>query len=110
MSLTPPGVAWNYVTSSPVMTSCGSGAGCAYVNYRLSGTTWTGSQFVAVGGPGAVVSPAWVFTSPDGATWTSRTVTATGSYLGASYTLLAVAWSGTTLVAAGDHYYVYVSP
>ncbi len=72
----------------------------------LNGVIWTGNQFVAVGGPGAVGSPAYVFTSPDGATWTSRTV----APVGGTYTLLAVAWSGASLVAVGDHYYVYVSP
>jgi hypothetical protein len=61
---------------------------------RVSGTTqkleavaWTGSQFVAVGDSA-------VLTSPDGITWTRRTVSP-GS-------LTTVVWTGAQLVAAGN--------
>jgi Big-like domain-containing protein len=76
----------------------------------LDAVTWTGTQLVAVGGPGPAGSPGYVVTSPDGVTWTSRPISADGTTFGVSHTLLGVAWSGTTLLAVGDHYYVYASP
>jgi hypothetical protein len=63
----------------------------------LNAVVWTGTQFVAVGDSGAVV------TSPDGVTWTPRTS-------GTSSQLRAVAWSGALLVAVGDGGDVRTSP
>ncbi|MBI1766861.1 MAG: hypothetical protein HYR67_00625 [Bacteroidetes bacterium] len=61
----------------------GSTTGCA-VN-PLSGVAWSGSQFVAVGGNGTIV------TSSDGITWTPRT---------SGYNSLSgVTWSGSQFVA-----------
>jgi hypothetical protein len=54
----------------------------------LKGVTWSGTQFVAVGTVGAIL------TSPDGMTWTSRTS-------GTMHDLQDVVWSGTQFVAVG---------
>src|SRR3954467_3126249 len=53
-------------------------------NY-LNSVTWTGSQFVAVGGS--------ILTSPDGINWTSRSSPVC--------CLNAVTWAGSQLVAVG---------
>ncbi len=64
----------------------------------LMGVTWSGSQFVAVGQNGTIL------TSPDGITWTQRTS-------GTSYrTLFGVAWSGSQFVVVGDHGILLTSP
>jgi hypothetical protein len=63
----------------------------------LNRVTWSGTQFVAVGAGGAIV------TSPDGATWTMQTS-------GTSNDLLGIDWSGTQFVAVGDHGTVLTSP
>jgi hypothetical protein len=76
----------------------------------LNAVIRTGTQWVAVGGRGPLSSPGYVITSPDGTTWTPRTIGAIGTTFGLSQTLFGVAWSGTTLVAVGDHYGVYTSP
>ncbi len=55
----------------------------------LQGVAWMGTQLVAVGNRGAVL------TSPDAITWTSRSP-------GTSRGLLGVAWNGSLLVAVGD--------
>jgi hypothetical protein len=54
----------------------------------LLAITWTGSQFVAVGALGTILS------SPDGVTWTSQNRVTTSDLAG-------VAWTGGTLVAVG---------
>jgi hypothetical protein len=54
----------------------------------FAGVAWSGSQFVAVGYSGAIL------TSPDGRTWiTQHAATAQG--------LLGIAWSGSQFVAVG---------
>lgn len=53
------GTTWTHVTNP------GTSA------HTLSGVCWTGTQFVAVGGQGFGTS-AVIYSSPDGATWTSR--------------------------------------
>jgi len=63
----------------------------------LTSILWTGSQFVAIGGSGAIV------TSPDGVTWTSRTS-------GTTNFLTSVAWTGTQLVAVGNAGTTLTSP
>lgn len=55
----------------------------------LNAVTWTGTQFVAVGGGGTID------TSPDGTTWTVQTS-------GTTNTLNSILWDGTTLTAVGD--------
>lgn len=62
---------------------------------------WTGSQFVAVGllGFDGIIA-----TSPDGLTWTHRTVPTP------SRSLAGLAWSGTRLVAVGDNGTALTSP
>jgi len=59
------------------------------VNNILNAVTWSGTQFVAVGGPGSIL------TSPDGISWTSRTS-------GTGNALTGVTWSGTQFVAVGS--------
>ncbi len=56
----------------------------------LRGITWTGSEFVAVGDAGAVV------TSPDGVTWEDHSVAI-------QYELGRVTWTGSELVAVGNN-------
>lgn len=94
VTLTPPGAAWTFVPSSPVMVPCAT-SGCAFVNFRLTAITWTGSEFVTVGNNGGI------YTSPDGVAWTTRVqgVDATGVGL----SLWGVAWSPPLqrLVAVG---------
>jgi hypothetical protein len=58
----------------------------------LAGVTWTGGQFVAVGGWSGVQSKA--LTSPDGTVWTAQPPS--------SWPMASVAWSGARLVAAGS--------
>jgi serine/threonine protein kinase len=64
---------------------------------NLYDVAWSGSQFVAVGDPGTIL------TSPDGRTWTPQH----------SYTeqrLLGVAWSRSRFVAVGDPGTILTSP
>lgn len=72
------------VTGMPV-TSQSSGTG-----NNLNGVVWSGTQFVAVGEAGTVL------TSPNGETWTSRSS-------GTANSLLAVAWAGGKFVAVGGN-------
>lgn len=72
------------VTGMPV-TSQSSGTG-----NNLNGVVWSGTQFVAVGEAGTVL------TSPDGVTWTSRSS-------GTADGLRSVAWSGSKFVAVGGN-------
>ena len=60
----------------------------------LNGVTWSGSQYVAVGGDPDQRRPALVVSSLDGKTWTNRPVTAKGELRG-------LAWSGSVFVAVG---------
>ena len=55
----------------------------------LNGVTWSGTQFVAVGDGGTIL------TSPDGITWTSRAPSSPAPLL------YGAAWSGTKFVAVG---------
>jgi hypothetical protein len=66
----------------------------------LTGITWSGSQFVAVGFDGTGKS---ILTSPDGITWTSRTS-------GTLNFLQGVTWSGTQFVAVGENGTILTSP
>lgn len=63
---------------------------------------WNGSLFVAVG---SRLSPPWplCITSPDGYTWTERTLPGTLGYY-------AVGWTGAAFVAAGPAGWVATSP
>lgn len=63
----------------------------------LSGVAWSGTQFVAVGNSGIIL------TSPDGITWTSRTS-------GTTNPLYGVNWSGTQFVAVGGNGTTLTSP
>ena len=74
------------------------------VTSRTSGTTqnlfgvaWSGTQFVAVGDSGIIL------TSPNGIAWTSRTS-------GTTQSLNGVAWSGTQFVAVGISGIIVTSP
>ncbi len=71
---------------------------------RTSGTTaslmdmtWSGTQFLAVGYTGTIL------TSPDGINWTQRTS-------GTSNALWGVTWSGTQFVAVGEYGTILTSP
>ena len=82
VATTPPGASWAYLTTSPAVTC----TACATVTEALSSIVWSGTQFVAVGLSGAIV------TSPDGLTWTTRV--AGSSYGQPSYgPLLSVTWA-----------------
>jgi len=86
---------FNYVPVSvtgPPVTSRTSGT-----LHNLHGVTWSGTQFVAVGNSGAIV------TSPDGITWTSR-------ISGTMNDLDGIAWSGAQFVAVGWYGTVLTSP
>lgn len=69
------------------------------IHANLSGVVWSGSQFVAVGYAGTIV------TSPDGHTWTTQTS-------GTSNDLSGVAWSGSRseFVAVGKAGTILTSP
>lgn len=62
-------------------------------NVALYGITWSGTQFVAVGGAGAQSN---ISTSPDGITWTERYASAA-----VSGPLQSVTWTGAQFVAVG---------
>ena len=66
----------------------------------LTGITWSGSQFVAVGFIGTGKS---ILTSPDGITWTSQSS-------GTLNSLRGVTWSGTQFVAVGENGTILTSP
>lgn len=68
------------------------------VDAAFTSVVWADSQAVAVGGTFNATTHLWsgaVFTSPDGLTWTRRTVT------GAPY-FFDVAWNGSVIAAAGN--------
>ena len=69
----------------------------------LQSVAWSGTQFVAVGWSGAIL------TSPDKVTWTSRTPN-TGQPLNAMSDLYNVVWSGTQFVAVGNSGIIITSP
>ncbi|MBO0781888.1 MAG: protein kinase, partial [Ktedonobacteraceae bacterium] len=64
---------------------------------ELRGVAWSGTQFVAVGYNGTIL------TSPDGITWTSRTS-------GTSAVLTGAIWAGTQFVVVGDAGKILTSP
>jgi len=91
----PNGVSWTSQSPGVTITSG------TYL--YLESVTWTGSQFVTVGNifDGNASStnysdPCPILTSPDGVTWTSRSL---GT--GVSYALSSVTWTGSKLVAVG---------
>lgn len=63
----------------------------------LQGIAWSGTQFVAVGSGGTIL------TSPDGITWTSRNSGTSGVLNGAT-------WSGTKFVIVGEDGTILTSP
>jgi hypothetical protein len=87
----PDGVTWTGQTAADAFTSWYS-------------VTWSGTQFVAVGGGGSTYN---VMTSPDGVTWTGQTAA------DAFTSWYSVTWSGTQFVAVGgggSTYNVMTSP
>ena len=103
----PDGITWTSQSSQPA---------------SLYGVAWTGVQFVAVGGsggsafygfPGVGGTPGYIATSPDGITWTSRTIGVVGTTYNTSYSLFDAAWNGSKLVVVGEGtstYFIYTSP
>jgi len=70
----------------------------------LFGITWTGKQFVAVGGKGSRLSyDALVLTSLDGASWLHHPVVAQCWNSSGCFPLKDAAWTGSKLVAVGNH-------
>jgi len=63
----------------------------------FNGVTWSGTQFVAVGSGGSIL------TSPDGITWTSRSS-------GNSHVFYGVIWGGTQFVVADGNGGILTSP
>ena len=86
------GAIYTNVTGSGSYVSRTSGT-----SQNLFGVVSSGSQFVAVGAGGTVI------TSPDGTTWTARTSNTT-------QTLTAVAWCSAQFVAVGNNGAVVTSP
>jgi hypothetical protein len=89
--------------SAPITVIDGSGshwtkrqAGWSTADFR--GVTWSGTQFVTVGGFSGTI-----FTSSDGATWTEQTS-------GNPNPLNSVAWGGNQFVAVGGSGTVLTSP
>lgn len=70
-------------------------SGATLADYQFTGIAWSGSQFVAVGFPCAIL------TSPDGSNWTSRVPIE--SCLPNLYELFGITWSGSQFVAVGYH-------
>lgn len=94
---------WSSMWSLTVSGSGGTTPGISWT-VRGSGTTndlygvaWAGTQFVAVGANGTIL------TSPDGIAWTKRTTTV-------AYLLTSVVWSGTQFVAVGGEGGEFTSP
>ncbi len=81
----------------------GSGAGVNWTAqtsgtvYNLKQVVWNGTQFVAVGDAGAIL------TSPDGAAWTVSNVGTTNWFRD-------ITWSGTQFVAVGEAGKILTSP
>jgi len=90
------GTQWAIATAlGTVLTSPDGAAWSTHATgarYELYSMTWTGSQFVAVGG--ALDQPS-VLTSPDGAAWTARTPADSSD-------LFSVLSAGGRLIAFGD--------
>src|SRR4051812_9594938 len=63
----------------------------------LNSITWTGSQYIAVGNSGTVLS------SSNGISWVSRAS-------GVTQALNSVAWNGSQLMAVGDNGVILTSP
>lgn len=91
-------------TNTPTITGTFVGAFSApntpvpiATSISFSGVTWSGTQFVAVGPLGTII------TSPDGITWTQRPVATTQA-------LNAITWSGTQFVAVGAAGTILTSP
>ena len=99
-----------FLTTLTFIGSCGRNNNSGATNpnngwtARASGTsdylfsiTWSGTQYVAVGGNNYTSSPprGTIVTSPDGITWTPSTKDVPGN-------LNCVVWSGSKFVAVGD--------
>lgn len=67
------------------------------MDYNLNSVTWTGSQFVAVGNTGLIL------TSPDGMKW-KNSISLTSEHLHS------VVWTGRQLAAVGDNGTILTSP
>jgi hypothetical protein len=87
-------------TASPTVTGTFVGAFSApntpvpiATTLGFIGVTWSGTQFVAVGSD-MVTGKGGIMTSPDGVTWTPRTIPTPNP-------INAIAWSGTQFVAVG---------
>lgn len=70
----------------------------------LSGVTWSGSMYVAVGGDWGSYPPykSLILTSTDGVSWNAQRVTPYYSSDYGAYWLNAVAWNGALFTAVGD--------
>jgi photosystem II stability/assembly factor-like uncharacterized protein len=69
----------------------------SHTTTTLYNVVWSGTQFVAVGGSGTIL------TSPDGVTWTSQNSNIANDLFG-------VTWSGTQFVAVGGSGTILTSP
>lgn len=87
-----------------ILVDSGSGwqAASGVSNFYPKDVTWSGSQFVAVGGSSANFgADAVVMTSSDGTAWTRRALSSTEAPAG--FSLRAVLALGSTLYATGDN-------
>jgi Bacterial Ig-like domain (group 2) len=79
------------------VTNASLGSNWTLKSYHFGKVAWSGTQFVAVGDGGTIL------TSPDGVAWTVQAS-------GISDALRSVAWSGTQYLAVGDEGLVLGSP
>lgn len=102
-----------FVAASSGITSSADGTSWTTPVYvanglNLTALAWSGTQTVAVGANGLI------FTSPDGATWTSRssglTIVLNGSTASQAINLSGITWTGTRFVAVGGKSTILVSP
>jgi hypothetical protein len=91
-------------SNGAILVNAGSGwvSASGVTDFAPMDVTWTGSQFVAVGGNDYNFgASAVVMTSPDGVTWSRHALTAAEAPAG--FKLQVVLAAGSTLYAAGDN-------
>ena len=62
---------------------------------QFNAITYTGAEFIAVGSAGAI------YTSPDGKTWTNKSITSTNNFTGVTYLSSGPMQGQTVIVGSG---------